>query len=86
MGSSDTLNGWWGKDGVFGYICWLVGGICYPSRGGVRGGLHTFCVVGCSKEWATHLLCSGGVGRSRPSCWGGEVLRNIVTITVRQVG
>ena len=27
-----------------------------------------------------------GTGSGKPSCWGGEVLRNIVTIRVRQVG
>ena len=71
MGSSDALAGWLGKDGVFGCTCWLVGGICCPYRGGVRSGLHTF---------------SGGAGRSGPSCWGGEGLRTIVTVTVRRMG
>ena len=25
---------WLGKDGVFGYTCWLAGGVCGPYRGG----------------------------------------------------
>ena len=37
-----TPAGWLGKNGVFGYTCWLVGGICCPLWGGLRSGLHTF--------------------------------------------
>jgi len=59
MGSSDTLAGWLGKDGVFGYTCWLAGGICYPYGGGVRSGLHTFPSGG--QEGVGQVA---GVGRS----------------------
>ena len=59
MGSSDTFDGWLGKDGVFGYTCWLVGGICCPSRGGVRSVLHTFSSWG--QEGVGQVA---GVGRS----------------------
>ena len=52
MGSLNTFPGWLGKDGVWGYTCWLVGGICCPYRGGVGSGPHTFSC------W--------GAGRSRP--------------------
>ena len=42
MGTSDALTGWLGKDGVFGYTCWLVGG-------------HMLPLSGWGKEWATYL-------------------------------
>ena len=54
MGSSDMLTGWLGNDGVFGYTCWLVGGISYPYRGGIGSKLHTF-LVGGRKELARLL-------------------------------
>ena len=67
MGSLDTLAGWLGKDGVFGYTCWLVGGICYPYRGRVRSGpFSTF--TGRRQEGTGQVV------------GGGEVLRNIATI------
>lgn len=59
-----------------GHIPFLVGGQEGVSQVGqgetMRSGPHTFP--------------SRGTGGHRPRCWGGEVLRNIVTITVRRVG
>ena len=61
MGSSDMLTGWLGNDGVFGYTCWLVGGISYPCRGGIGSKLHTF-LVGGRKELARLLDREGSLG------------------------
>ena len=63
MGSSDILTGWLGKDGVFGYTCWLVGDICCPYWGRVRSGLHTFSRGGQEGEGQ-----AAGVGRSLGHC------------------
>ena len=60
---------WLGKNGVFGYSCWLVGDIGCPYRSKV-----------------SHILFLVGGQEGAGSCWGGEVLRHIVTIMVSQVG